>query len=210
MVTETSATGSHLERTRWMVETLAAVREARAAGIPVVGYTWFPMFTMIEWKYRWSRKGLEHHMLHLGLWDVTAREGRLDRDATPLVDTYRRFATDPRTAVGDWMPTPPPPCPSPRSPDPSAPPPPSSTSPPARASHSQGCAPDFPRRFRARPPPTTRGRPRPAGKFLRPRHTMCSLRHGEPSQSRSHERIFAYLMIFISIISNQSHGRRVG
>ena len=102
MVTETSATGSHLERTRWMVETLAAVREARAAGIPVVGYTWFPMFTMIEWKYRWSRKGLEHHLLHLGLWDVTAREGRLDRDATPLVDTYRRFATDPHTAVGDW------------------------------------------------------------------------------------------------------------
>ena len=106
MVTETSATGSHLERTRWMVETLAAVREARASGIPVVGYTWFPMFTMIEWKYRWSRKGLEHHMLHLGLWDVTAREGRLDRDATPLVDTYRRFANDPRTAIGDWMPTP--------------------------------------------------------------------------------------------------------
>jgi len=106
MVTETSAMGSHLGRTRWMVETLAAVREARASGVPVVGYTWFPMFTMIEWKYRWSRKGLEHHMLHLGLWDVTAREGRLDRDATPLVDTYRRFATDPRTAVGDWMPTP--------------------------------------------------------------------------------------------------------
>ena len=164
MVTETSATGSHLERTRWMVETLAAVREARAAEIPVVGYTWFPMFTMIEWKYRWSRKGLEHHMLHLGLWDVTAREGRLDRDATPLVDTYRRFATDPRTTVGDWMPPPPPPSPSRRSPDPSALPPRPSSPSPSRASVAfPGDAHPISRRRFARPAASGGAGPAPPG-----------------------------------------------
>src|SRR5262249_37747913 len=92
MVTETSSPGTHLERARWMHETLAAVNAARASGVPVLGYTWFPMFTMIEWKYRWSRKGLEHHLLHLGLWDVHLHNGQFDRHATPLVETYRRLA----------------------------------------------------------------------------------------------------------------------
>ena len=56
MVTETSATGTQLERSRWLEGTLGAVRQVRRQGVPVVGYTWFPLFTMIEWKYRWSRK----------------------------------------------------------------------------------------------------------------------------------------------------------
>lgn len=102
MVTETSAPGSHLERSIWMRETLGAVREARAQRVPVVGYTWFPMFTMIEWKYRWSKKGLRDHLLHLGLYDVPMRDGRMDREPTPLVEGYRGFVSDPAAAVGEW------------------------------------------------------------------------------------------------------------
>ncbi len=102
MVTETSATGTHLERARWMHETLGAVRQARSEGLPIVGYTWFPMFTMVEWKYRWSRKGLEEHLLHLGLYDVLPRDGRMDREPTPLVDAYRRHVACPSAAVGEW------------------------------------------------------------------------------------------------------------
>jgi beta-glucosidase/6-phospho-beta-glucosidase/beta-galactosidase len=101
VVTETSSPGGHLDRLRWMTDTLDAVRSARGAGIPVLGYTWFPMFTMIEWKYRWSRKGLEDHLLHLGLWDVTPRGGRLDRDATPLVEAYRRFIAATLATIGE-------------------------------------------------------------------------------------------------------------
>lgn len=100
MVTETSATGTHRERALWMRETVAAVRRLRGAGIPVLGYTWFPLFTMIEWKYRWSRRGLEHHLLHLGLYDVPLRDGRMDREPTPLVDTYRQIVADPMASVG--------------------------------------------------------------------------------------------------------------
>jgi beta-glucosidase/6-phospho-beta-glucosidase/beta-galactosidase len=103
MVTETSSTGTHVERALWMRETLAAVREARAGRVPVVGYTWFPLFTMIEWKYRWSRRGLEQHLLHLGLFDVPSCEGgRMDRQPTPLVEGYRRFIAEPAAAVGEW------------------------------------------------------------------------------------------------------------
>ncbi len=103
MVTETSARGTHLERAIWMRETLSAVRRARAAGVPVLGYTWFPLFTMIEWKYRWSRKGLEHHLLHLGLFDVRLHGGRMDREATPLVENYRGLVADPLAAIGEWL-----------------------------------------------------------------------------------------------------------
>lgn len=103
MVTETSSVGSHLERTLWMRETLAAVRHVRAGRIPVVGYTWFPLFTMIEWKYRWSRRGLEHHLLHLGLFDVRpSADGRMDRERTPLAEEYRRLIAEPAAAVGEW------------------------------------------------------------------------------------------------------------
>jgi len=102
MVTETSAPGCHLERARWMADTLAEVRNARAGGTPVVGYTWFPMFTMIDWKYRWSRKGMEDHLLHLGLWDVVPRSGQLDREPTPLVEIYRRVLADPTSTIGEW------------------------------------------------------------------------------------------------------------
>ncbi len=105
MVTETSATGSHLERALWMRETLDAVRRVRGEGVPVLGYTWFPLFTMIEWKYRWSRKGLERHLLHLGLFDVQPRDGRMDREVTPLVEGYRQFMADPAAAVGECLPS---------------------------------------------------------------------------------------------------------
>jgi len=103
MVTETSSTGNHLERARWMRETLAAVRRVRGEGVPVVGYTWFPLFSMIDWKYRWSKKGLEHHLLHLGLYDVPMSGGRMDRHDTPLVEGYRRFVADPVASVGEWQ-----------------------------------------------------------------------------------------------------------
>lgn len=101
MVTETSSTGCPLERARWMRETLGAVRAARSEGLPVVGYTWFPLFTMIEWKYRWSRKGLADHLLHLGLYDVRPRDGRMDREPTPLVEAYRQHVADPIASVGE-------------------------------------------------------------------------------------------------------------
>jgi hypothetical protein len=103
MVTETSSTGCPLERTRWMRETLGAVHSARSAGMPVIGYTWFPLFTMIEWKYRWSRRGLKEHLLHLGLYDVQPRDGRMDREHTPVADAYRGHIENPLVAVGDGV-----------------------------------------------------------------------------------------------------------
>ncbi len=91
IVTETSATGTMLERKRWMRATTGAVKRAQAAGIDVVGYTWFPLFSMIGWEYRASGKPIDEHLLHLGLWDCRFDDDRtLLREETPMVNEFRR------------------------------------------------------------------------------------------------------------------------
>ncbi|MCL4298505.1 MAG: family 1 glycosylhydrolase [Anaerolineae bacterium] len=92
LVTETSAKSNVAGRTRWMAETLAAVGRSQTAGLPVIGYTWFPVFSMIDWRYRLDRRPLSKHLLHLGLWDCQLDEtGILQRHETPLVAEYRSY-----------------------------------------------------------------------------------------------------------------------
>ena len=92
MVTETSARRRVPGRAQWMDETITAVATVRAEGIPVVGYTWFPMMTMIDWAYRLTNRPLSRYLLHLGLWDSRFdKDGILQRHETPLVAQYRRY-----------------------------------------------------------------------------------------------------------------------
>jgi beta-glucosidase/6-phospho-beta-glucosidase/beta-galactosidase len=92
MVTETSAKGNVDQRAKWMDETIAGVRALRSAGMPVIGYTWFPLFTMVDWEYRTSAQPLADHLLDLGLWNLRFDErGILARQATPLVAKYREY-----------------------------------------------------------------------------------------------------------------------
>jgi beta-glucosidase/6-phospho-beta-glucosidase/beta-galactosidase len=94
IVTETSAREDIAGRAAWMDETIAAVRAARAGGLPVIGYTWFPLITMVEWDYRTSERPLADHLLHLGLWDSRFDEqGVLVRHETPLVEKYRGWVS---------------------------------------------------------------------------------------------------------------------
>jgi beta-glucosidase/6-phospho-beta-glucosidase/beta-galactosidase len=91
LVTETSCRGTIAQRAQWMDETIQAVAQVRGAGVPVVGYTWFPLFTMIDWAYRTGRRPLNHYLLHLGLYDSAYDEqGILQRHATPLVARYQQ------------------------------------------------------------------------------------------------------------------------
>lgn len=91
MVTETSAKGTVALRGRWMDESIGAVRDLRAQGLPIVGYTWFPFFTMVDWFYRHQRRPLANYLIHLGLYDGAFDEaGVLVRNATPLVTRYQQ------------------------------------------------------------------------------------------------------------------------
>jgi Beta-glucosidase/6-phospho-beta-glucosidase/beta-galactosidase len=89
LVTETSANGSFERRCQWMRNTVEAVARARAADVDVIGYTWFPLFTMIGWEYRKSDNPIDEHLLHLGLWDCAFDAQRvLVRQSTQMVEEY--------------------------------------------------------------------------------------------------------------------------
>ena len=100
MVTETSASGSLPRRLAWMGRVASGVNKARTEGVPVVGLTWFPVFTMVDWRYRRSKRPIEHHLLHLGLWDVPYQRGSLRRVATPLVEAYQKLVAGPVAEIG--------------------------------------------------------------------------------------------------------------
>ncbi|MDP9121203.1 MAG: family 1 glycosylhydrolase [Acidobacteriota bacterium] len=104
LVTETSARGAVEVRSRWLSASVAAVRRLREEGVPVLGYTWFPLFTMIDWRYRFGRRPLATYRLDLGLYTLTP--GGWDRGGgerwkpTPLVEQFRGYVADPESAVG--------------------------------------------------------------------------------------------------------------
>lgn len=101
MVTETSMRGSVAHRLRWLDETVQCVGQLRQAGIPIIGYTWFPLFSMIDWLYRPGRRPLEHYLIHLGLYEgAFAADGVLVRQPTPLVARYQTHIAQPLPAVG--------------------------------------------------------------------------------------------------------------
>jgi hypothetical protein len=96
MVTETASAGGLAARALWMDQTVETVARLRLQGLPVVGYTWFPLFTLFDWSYRLGRRPLADYALHLGLYDCAFdARGRFRRHKTPLVDRYRRHVAGP-------------------------------------------------------------------------------------------------------------------
>ena len=73
----------------------------RASGVPVVGYTWWPLFALVSWAYQRSQRPLENYLLQMGIWDLAMTpDGDLARRPTLLVDLYREMVAGGRTAVG--------------------------------------------------------------------------------------------------------------
>ena len=100
MVTETSAKGSPAVRRRWMDETIAAVRGLRQEGLPIVGYTWFPLLSMVDWKYRIGRRPFERYLIHLGLYDTQIEAGGFQRRCpTGLEALYRQYIQQPMPEI---------------------------------------------------------------------------------------------------------------
>jgi beta-glucosidase/6-phospho-beta-glucosidase/beta-galactosidase len=98
IITETSARGAESIRSRWLAESVESVKALRSRGIPVHGYTWFPFFTMIDWRYRLGRAPVEKYRLELGLFKLG--DGAQRWQATPLVEQFRHYVNDPAGAIG--------------------------------------------------------------------------------------------------------------
>lgn len=109
MITETSAFGADELRLEWLKTSVDAVKSLRGQGVPVIGYTWFPLFTMIDWRYRHKTAPVERFRIELGMYRLKDEsrpgEGRWAR--TPLVDHFRSYVENPRESIGhlggDWV-----------------------------------------------------------------------------------------------------------
>ncbi len=92
LISETASEGPVARRRAWLEASVHAVASLRARGVPVVGYTWWPMFALVAWAYRQGKKPLAAYLKQMGLWDLTPTEGQLARAPTPLVAAYRDLA----------------------------------------------------------------------------------------------------------------------
>ncbi|MBA3943479.1 MAG: family 1 glycosylhydrolase [Herpetosiphonaceae bacterium] len=100
MITETSAKGSVTTRSKWLTASLAAIKELRGQGVPVLGYTWFPLFTMIDWRYRMGREPLERYRIELGLYTLNRESAERRWQTTPLVQQFISYVNNPAEAIG--------------------------------------------------------------------------------------------------------------
>ncbi|UFU05900.1 family 1 glycosylhydrolase [Ruania halotolerans] len=91
-VTETCVTASVAERVAWLEDSVALVHRLRADGVPVVGYTWWPLFDMYEWTYRHADTPRETSLLTMGLWDLVESDQGLLRRRNRVADAFQRLA----------------------------------------------------------------------------------------------------------------------
>jgi hypothetical protein len=66
IITETSTNGTVQQRAQWLSESVGAVARLRTEGVPVVGYTWWPLFDLIDWSYRAGARPIEEFFVRLG------------------------------------------------------------------------------------------------------------------------------------------------
>ena len=90
-VTETSRGGSVELRLDWLAESVAEVKALRSEGMPVLGYTWFPFFTLVDWLYRHDAKTPDDWFIHMGLVDLERGADRtLARRRTAAFGAFQR------------------------------------------------------------------------------------------------------------------------
>jgi beta-glucosidase len=104
VISETASEGSVRKRRAWLEDSVAATARVRARGVPLVGYTWWPMFALVTWAYREGRKAPHDYLKQMGLWDLRPSAQGLERVPTELVARYRELALGEADAVGPLAP----------------------------------------------------------------------------------------------------------
>ncbi|HEY0458045.1 MAG TPA: family 1 glycosylhydrolase [Pyrinomonadaceae bacterium] len=101
MITETSAVGSSEVREHWLESSVSMIKNLRGSGVPVIGYTWFPLFTMIDWRYRFSQEPLENFYLELGAYSLNREQGAKRWLETPVVAQMKNYIQNSAARVGN-------------------------------------------------------------------------------------------------------------
>jgi len=98
LIGETAGRGRVARRLAWLRESVEGVRRLRAGSIPLIGYTWWPMYDLVAWAYQHSHAPLGRFVVPMGLWGLDP--DTLDRRPTLLVDTYADLARGGAEAAG--------------------------------------------------------------------------------------------------------------
>ncbi len=123
LVGETSTEGDDRRRVAWLEDSVASVARLRAAGVPVRGYTWWPLFDFVDWAHASGGRPVEEIMVRtraadgspvlapllppgaredgvaaflrrMGAWRLSAgADGSLERVETAVVDRFRALAS---------------------------------------------------------------------------------------------------------------------
>jgi hypothetical protein len=100
IITETSAFGSDEVRSEWLRASVAGIKHLRSRGVPVYGYTWFPMHTMFDWRYRLGTEPADHYRMELGMFSLGRDPNGPRWIHTPLVDQFRGYVDDSVNSIG--------------------------------------------------------------------------------------------------------------
>jgi beta-glucosidase len=88
--TETSVPGTVEDRLRWLEDSLGVVHLLRSEGLPLVGYTWWPLFSLLDWAYREGEMPPEDYVWHMGMYDLELDgRGGFIRTETPVAGAFR-------------------------------------------------------------------------------------------------------------------------
>jgi beta-glucosidase/6-phospho-beta-glucosidase/beta-galactosidase len=74
MLTETSTNGTVEQRLDWLHQSLAALPGLRHSGVELVGYTWWPLFDLIDWSYRAGGRPVEDYIARHGPTRLDTRQ----------------------------------------------------------------------------------------------------------------------------------------
>lgn len=101
MISETASLGTPARRTRWLRDSVEACNRLRSQGVPMVGYTWWPMFALVGWAYRQSDLDFHKYLLQMGLWDLEPTpEGELRRVPTSVIEEFKSLIARGSEPVG--------------------------------------------------------------------------------------------------------------
>jgi beta-glucosidase/6-phospho-beta-glucosidase/beta-galactosidase len=101
--TETASDGPPERRVRWIDDSTEAVSRLRAEGVPVVGFTYWPLFSLVGWAYQRGANPLDSYVMHFGLWDLQPdpqAPENLNRIPTSAADRYRAVVASPVQPMG--------------------------------------------------------------------------------------------------------------
>jgi beta-glucosidase len=99
MITEIDYCGLNEHKTLFLRYTVQEVKRARAAGIPVIGYTWWPAIDHMNWDLALRERD---HIHPVGLWELHPEpDGRLSRVETEVVAAYRDLKNNAADSVGE-------------------------------------------------------------------------------------------------------------